>query len=76
MVYVHIDGEGYARADIRMNEKGELFMLELNPNCSIFYPDDDGSTADVILMLDGFGKSISLHSYPSVCQCSNNGYNR
>jgi hypothetical protein len=35
-------------------------MLEINPNCSVFYPDDNGATADVILELDGTGKSTFL----------------
>jgi hypothetical protein len=53
-------GEGYARTDIRMDNEGRLFMLEINPNCSVFYPDDNGATADVILMLDGAGKADFL----------------
>ena len=56
-MFVGLGGSGYARADIRVDREGRLWFLELNPNCSIFYPDDNGATADVILALDGCGKA-------------------
>src|SRR6266511_3741692 len=31
-MYLAMGGSGYARCDIRMNERGELFILEINPN--------------------------------------------
>jgi len=55
-----MNGEGYARTDIRMDKNGNLYLLEINPNCSVFYPDDNGATADVILMMDGTGKDKFL----------------
>jgi len=55
-MFLAMGGEGYARTDIRMDKDGNLFLLEINPNCSVFYPDDNGATADVILMMDGTGK--------------------
>lgn len=58
-LYVAAKASGYARSDIRMDKDGELYLLEINPNCSIFYPDDDGSTADVILQWD-VGKSVFM----------------
>jgi len=62
IVFLALNGTGYARSDIRMDKDGKLYMLEINPNCSIFYPDDNGSTADLILMFDGFGKKAFLQS--------------
>lgn len=56
-VFVALGGTGYARSDIRMDAEGRLFFLEINPNCSLFYRDDDGSTADDILLHDGIGKA-------------------
>jgi len=45
-----LTGNGYGRCDIRMNDQGELFMLEINPNCSIFYPPQEAGSADFILL--------------------------
>jgi len=59
-LFLAMGGEGYGRTDIRMDSNGSLYLLEINPNCSIFYPDNDGATADVILMMDGFGKANFL----------------
>jgi D-alanine-D-alanine ligase len=48
-IYKNINGNGYARFDYRMNKNGDIFFLELNPNCSIYYPENDLSSADEIL---------------------------
>jgi len=50
-------GVGYGRADFRVNAKGEVYFLEMNPNCGLFYtaPDDDPGilgSADFILRQD------------------------
>jgi D-alanine-D-alanine ligase-like ATP-grasp enzyme len=45
-------GMGYARCDFRMDASGGLFLLEINPNCGIFYPPSDGGSADLILQND------------------------
>lgn len=50
-LFVGLDGAGYGRCDIRMNDQGELFMLEINPNCGLFYPPDAMGSADFILYL-------------------------
>ncbi len=46
-------GVGYARLDFRMNEKGELFFLEINFTCSVFYSNGYEGSADYILKMDG-----------------------
>ena len=53
--FVGLGGTGYGRCDLRMNQRGELFMLEINPNCEAFYPPDDAGSADFILMNDPGG---------------------
>jgi D-alanine-D-alanine ligase len=53
--FIGLGGTGYARCDIRMNHKGELFMLEINPNCEAFYPPEDAGSADFILLNDPAG---------------------
>jgi D-alanine-D-alanine ligase len=44
-----LDGSGYARCDFRMDARGELYALEINPNCGIFYPPHELGSADFIL---------------------------
>jgi D-alanine-D-alanine ligase len=54
-------GNGYARCDFRMNAKGELFLLEINPNCGIFYPPKEPGSADFILINDPLGHAGFLN---------------
>jgi D-alanine-D-alanine ligase len=51
------NGDGYARLDIRIDARGEPYVLDVNANCGLFYIDEDGGTADLIVMLDGVGKA-------------------
>lgn len=53
--FLAMNGNGYARCDFRMNKDGELFLLEINPNCGIFYPPNDPGSADFILLNDPLG---------------------
>ncbi|MGQ9847484.1 MAG: hypothetical protein ACUVQP_08300 [Bacteroidales bacterium] len=48
-IYKKMNGNGYARFDYRVNNKGEIYFIELNPNCSLFYPSNNASSADEIL---------------------------
>ena len=56
-IFKNFNGEGYARLDFRMNEKGELFFLEINFTCSVFYADGYEGSADYILQHDGMGQA-------------------
>jgi D-alanine-D-alanine ligase len=56
-IFKGFGGVGYARLDFRMNEKGELFFLEINFTCSVFYSDGYEGSADYILKLDGTGQA-------------------
>jgi len=53
--FLAMSGNGYARCDFRMNENGEIFLLEINPNCGIFYPPHEPGSADFILLNDPLG---------------------
>ncbi len=53
--FVGLGGSGYARCDIRVDAQGRVVMLELNPNCGLFYPPSDPSSADLILQWDDAG---------------------
>lgn len=46
---------GYGRCDIRMNEKGELFILEINPNGGIMFKPEEYGPADYMILYDEDG---------------------
>jgi D-alanine-D-alanine ligase len=46
---------GYARCDIRLNDAGELVMLEINPNPGIMFPLEEYGPADYMILYDGAG---------------------
>lgn len=55
-VFLGLNGSGYGRCDIRMNADGELFLLEINPNCDVAYPlEEAAGSADLILMHEPWG---------------------
>lgn len=54
-IFKNFNGEGYARVDFRVDEKGDIFFLEINFTCSVFYKDGYEGSADYILKFDGFG---------------------
>lgn len=51
-VFNELGGNGYARCDYRMDSSGTIFMLEINPNCGIFYPPTEPGSADFSLLND------------------------
>src|SRR5690606_10368907 len=51
-VFKELGGNGYARCDYRMDANGDIYMLEINPNCGIFYPPNEPGSADFSLMND------------------------
>ncbi len=59
-VFNGFGGVGYARLDFRMNGKGELFFLEINFTCSVFYDNGYEGSADYILKYSGISKSDFL----------------
>jgi D-alanine-D-alanine ligase len=64
-IFKGFNGVGYARLDYRVNEKNEIFFLEINFTCSVFYTDGYEGSADFILKFDeagqkGFLKNIIL----------------
>lgn len=54
-LYLAMGVAGYGRCDIRMNEKGELFILEINPNPAIMLPPSDYGPADFMILYDKDG---------------------
>lgn len=54
-LFLGVRGAGYGRCDVRVDERGEPFFLEINPNPGVFYPDHSAGTADLILHHDPAG---------------------
>ena len=61
-IFRSFGGVGYARLDFRINEKGELFFLEINFTCSVFYADGYEGSADYILKYDKDGHAGFLRN--------------
>ncbi len=53
--FLGMRGAGFGRCDLRMDREGELFMLEINPNCGIYYAPSDPGSADLALLHDPAG---------------------
>jgi D-alanine-D-alanine ligase len=51
-LFVAMNGNGYARCDYRMGADGTIYMLEINPNCGIFYAPHEPGSADFSLLND------------------------
>jgi D-alanine-D-alanine ligase len=51
-IFKSMDGNGYARCDYRMAADGSIYMLEINPNCGIFYAPHEPGSADFSLIKD------------------------
>ena len=56
-IFKAFGGVGYARLDFRMDASHELFFLEINFTCSVFYSDGYEGSADHILKYDGIGQA-------------------
>jgi D-alanine-D-alanine ligase len=53
--FLALDGASFGRCDLRVDRNGTPFMLEINPNCGVFYPPSDPGSADICLALDPAG---------------------
>ncbi|MDX1389098.1 MAG: D-alanine--D-alanine ligase [Acidobacteriota bacterium] len=53
--FVALKGASFARCDIRVDAAGTPFMLEINPNCGVYYPATAPGSADLCLANDPAG---------------------
>lgn len=53
--FVALDGASFGRCDFRVDAGGTPQMLEINPNCGIYYPATDPGSADLCLAADPAG---------------------
>jgi len=54
-MYLAMGVSGYGRCDIRMNEKGDLYILEINPNGGIMFRPEEYGPADYMILYDKDG---------------------
>ena len=60
-IFKAFNGVGYARLDFRVNDKNQVFFLEINFTCSVFYEKGYEGSADYILINEPSGKEAFLH---------------
>jgi D-alanine-D-alanine ligase len=53
--FVALKGASFGRCDLRVDRHGTPFMLEINPNCGVYYPPKDPGSADLCLAHDPAG---------------------
>lgn len=53
-----IGAVGYGRCDVRMNEQGELFILEINSNPAIMLKPEEFGPADYMILYDEGGYKV------------------
>ncbi len=53
--FVAIGGSSFGRCDIRVDRQGTPYILEINPNCGVYYPPTDPGSADLCLLQDPEG---------------------
>lgn len=54
-MFLAMNGIGYGRCDIRMNDRGELYILEINPNGAIMLAPEEYGPADYMILYDKDG---------------------
>jgi D-alanine-D-alanine ligase len=54
-MYLAMEVSGYGRCDIRMNAKGELYILEINPSAGIMFKPEEYGPADYMILYDPQG---------------------
>ncbi len=55
-IFQGFNGVGYARLDFRVDDNNEIYFLEINFTCSVFYTDGYEGSADFILKFDEAGQ--------------------
>jgi D-alanine-D-alanine ligase len=53
--FVALGGASFGRCDLRVDAEGTPYMLEINPNCGVYYPMSDPGSADLCLVHDPAG---------------------
>jgi D-alanine-D-alanine ligase len=53
--FVALKGASFGRCDLRVDRAGTPYMLEINPNCGVYYLPKDAGSADICLAHDPDG---------------------
>jgi D-alanine-D-alanine ligase len=53
--FLALKGASFGRCDLRVDRSGAVFMLEINPNCGVYYLPKDAGSADLCLAHDPEG---------------------
>ncbi len=53
--FVALRGASFGRCDLRVDATGVPHMLEINPNCGVYYLPQDAGSADLCLLHDPEG---------------------
>ncbi len=53
--FTALSGASFGRCDFRVDRDGVPHLLEINPNCGVFYPPTDPGSADICLSFDPEG---------------------
>lgn len=53
--FLELNGSSFGRSDVRVTPEGEPYMLEMNANCGLYYPEDAPGSADLCLRFDPVG---------------------
>jgi D-alanine-D-alanine ligase-like ATP-grasp enzyme len=53
--FVALKGASFGRCDLRVDRDRRPYMLEINPNCGVYYPQKDPGSADLCLFHDPEG---------------------
>jgi D-alanine-D-alanine ligase len=54
-LFLALRGASFGRCDFRVDRAGTPHLLEINPNCGVFYPPTDPGSADICLAHDPDG---------------------
>lgn len=57
-MYKAMGAVSYGRCDVRMNERGEMFVLEINPNPAIMLRPEEFGPADFMILYDEGGYKV------------------
>jgi D-alanine-D-alanine ligase-like ATP-grasp enzyme len=53
--FLALEGASFGRCDLRVDANGTPYMLEINPNCGVYYLPKDAGSADLCLAHDPAG---------------------
>ncbi len=54
-LFLELKGASFGRVDVRVAADGTPYMLEMNSNCGLYYPEDAPGSADLCLRFDPAG---------------------